>query len=1781
MPAADGEPLAYLPLDFVQYPWLAGMPLADPDGDGMRNDQEMIQVNAANPQASNTDPTPLWMTDASFAYSYTSQYYPMSLSVLALWPLASNAGSGAGDIESDGYMFSFEMNEGYDTDNDGLPDGAERTKTVLEASDPQLFTDPSARQALYLPGPKGGVSSLAISYSPSHPANSTTMRITSAADIFRQFTVECWIKPEPESCAAGSKCTVLERVCAYPPSGVNSSGAIGEDEKHYVRATFRIGIENGHPYGLFDNSDARASESYLGVSSARVTSDVELTNKWYHVALTFDGSELAIVVHEKDSTGRSGRRNFISSNLMPANGVSEILQQVNAAFPYYSYIAYDSAFVIGASADETGINLQNPIAPPRAANYSRHYVGYVGEVRVWDGARTSSSISSDYDRKMTYADAVANRAVVYDSWKAGGSRSSTDGTEVMPPELVQLYTFEGLHGATDPKYVATAPAAFNLNVKAPAAKSLSDVNGKDIPVVVGWRTALDASLKSTVYTDEAYVPWVKNLVGKLPIFDGSVADSVYWGENLAGDHTPVEIGVSKFDFPRTANPYALSANFRDLTLRLRRYGVLNGGKEDEESSLTNGAASSVFSSLAMLYKFDLRSRMSSTSDLVPLGGAYARRCTDFWDGEGAMDADILTTDGLSEADKKGNGLPDWWEEYCRDNYFDGMGYDPGMAMTLDTVVNYNGTRMKASEAYLRDIAKGMLPTTAIDADYADSADFDCNGIPDWWENLYGVKEGEAFEDNDNDGLSNIVEYMLSENFDLRDSGNAHKIFSPNEAYSDSSIDPDYFFRVGSLYVGEIFADHDWIEDWWENGYSADYVSALEYDAVGDKDDDGWSAWAEARYSQQVSPIVANNQFHYDATDGLVWDYPIPTVQLKVHYNGRREADVRNASMGVKIGRTLNPSKSFDAEYYISGTSSGLASDMGGSSFGNASSSTMTSLYTRVIGKWSNRRVYGTLTPGFINSSDLALQIAYNPSDVVYSWELHVYTYNGSYDVVYRRGSKAEYLQDCRTYGVGNVTLLSTSDGYKELQGVEVRTDLTSNIATLSIHGSGSFASGAEIGTVNLKTGEYDLDLGVFANGYVRNAADDNDVVSLEDQTYRFVYSANESTGIPRDLYLGEADSGRIYEGKNKIVVWADLDGNGTFDVDEPFGFVQDVDISWRRRKVEVELFDESPTTPRIDLTKATSDRGMSILEYAISISNAQQSASSISWLSYNRYESVTLPAADASPVRVRVVRWMYNNAPLYSSSSIAPRVVFDKYFNPVEHPTLTEADLLADGDLDIDWQYLKSEVVDPLGLVDVTRVSYLVIVGEGKTNWASQTDSKLVLDVVDQVIERKFDSTQAKAEVWSPKNEWSVVYAARPTFEWTIPGGSGETGYSAFRIQILPETGSGVVWDSGDVALPPRDSNGRYVWTAPAYVGCELEPSVNYRWRVSALNAKFRDPNWSDVGYFRMESEVSGSGLGRIDVCAKYFGPANVLGNGRVVVEAFESPDFSGYPASRAVITNKAAVAATETIHTKLVALTGLKRGSYYIRAYIDDLANGVSNVHDNWESWGYVTDRSGTKREMFEPVALVIDESIGAGDLAVVYIEDADTNGNRLPDAWEMLMNGGSLDNGTINLNETLKCGLSVNNALTGGKLTNGTDSAGVAVAHFSNSLRTRGLAALALGVSPDSITVNQSGQIELENKVDSIEIEELSFVGGKLTIAVSGKVTPAAEASGTSFYELSYAPAKEVVCEIYRRASLAAEDGWELVASRTVTVGSGAAEIEVPQGEESSGFYKVVVKQ
>ena len=107
--------------------------------------------------------------------------------------------------------------------------------------------------------------------------------------------------------------------------------------------------------------------------------------------------------------------------------------------------------------------------------------------------------------------------------------------------------------------------------------------------------------------------------------------------------------------------------------------------------------------------------------------------------------------------------------------------------------------MPAWQAYLRDLAAGMLSDGKYHPEFADSRDLDHDGIPDWWEDMYKIDTGskdDATADPDHDGLSNYQEYRIAE---------VDRIIAldPTLAHSVTEDVTDYFVQTTNS-VGETF-----------------------------------------------------------------------------------------------------------------------------------------------------------------------------------------------------------------------------------------------------------------------------------------------------------------------------------------------------------------------------------------------------------------------------------------------------------------------------------------------------------------------------------------------------------------------------------------------------------------------------------------------------------------------------------------------------------------------------------------------------------------------------------------------------------------------------------------------------------------------------------------------------------------------------------------------------------------------------------------------------------------
>jgi hypothetical protein len=145
-------------------------------------------------------------------------------------------------------------------------------------------------------------------------------------------------------------------------------------------------------------------------------------------------------------------------------------------------------------------------------------------------------------------------------------------------------------------------------------------------------------------------------------------------------------------------------------------------------------------------------------------------------------------------------------------------------------------------------------------------------------------------------------------------------------------------------------------------------------------------------------------------------------------------------------------------------------------------------------------------------------------------------------------------------------------------------------------------------------------------------------------------------------------------------------------------------------------------------------------------------------------------------------------------------------------------------------------------------------------------------------------------------------------------------------------------------------------------------------------------------------------------------------------VQAFDSPDFTGVPAGEGYVTDVTTLKSEKTMSAN-VKLFGLKPGTYYLRAFIDTDGDGVWS---RWESWGYgnyvgaadaatvrLTRGQGALSKTKEIAAVAFPFTPRAYTLVIgqdtpeaeIFIEDADTDNDGLPDAWEWTTNHGSLD--------------------------------------------------------------------------------------------------------------------------------------------------------------------------
>ncbi|MBQ6247858.1 MAG: LamG domain-containing protein, partial [Kiritimatiellae bacterium] len=357
------------------------MPNADPDQDDIPNWEEAISPDQPTPANHNTDPSPLWMTDMSYDRSFVNLYYNWG-SAANFWtieneqypeyehyPYPDNMYPGMMDPRPH-YVFDFECNEGFDTDNDNLSDPYEINGSAGGVTDSQNPDRPIGRKALYLDGNAAARTRSVCAFGP---------------NALRSFTLEVWVMPEEP--ASGKMQVILERPVTWNESNTSPT-------YEQIRRNFRLGLlGDGRPFVEFDNGSKNlVTERAIAPEGSSLDA-----GRWHHLAATMDGFSGKLALF------KDGRRIASKSTTsIPYTGFTTTALNAVGSDEYHQ--PRWSPVVIGASDANPVGQVDGSYEFYNGAIYGvgggqpqlgDFFKGWVDEVHIWDGARPGGEDAGD------------------------------------------------------------------------------------------------------------------------------------------------------------------------------------------------------------------------------------------------------------------------------------------------------------------------------------------------------------------------------------------------------------------------------------------------------------------------------------------------------------------------------------------------------------------------------------------------------------------------------------------------------------------------------------------------------------------------------------------------------------------------------------------------------------------------------------------------------------------------------------------------------------------------------------------------------------------------------------------------------------------------------------------------------------------------------------------------------------------------------------------------------------------------------------------------------------------------------------------------------------------------------------------------------------------------------------------------------------------------------------------------------------------------------------------
>lgn len=1606
--------------NYYAYPWLAGAPFADPDGDALINSEEAVNgVFGDKAKRYGTDPSPLWMTDPSNPNSLVARFYqrlnaaafavtyeggnPMDDTALGGLSFTSGRTLALGAEDAIPYVWKanrlitddtptlasailpFEVNEGFDTDGDGFGDLTELTSTTILSGDPQALRTPNRQQSAYFGG-TGVLQSLVNAHF--------------GPLALRTFTVECWIKPDATQ--ADGELILIDRPWRFDENVASSAAQIRHNFQLGLRSAGGVCVPFVRYTGAGTAIDANGSAVDEGTPKASPTvasaAPVE-TDEWTHLAATYDGARLVLFVNGTEVSAQT-------CNLVPANGTISF-----SAAPtdnVRSYTFRQAPIVIGGTpADGWFANLAAVDTEKAFTDlYTGLYRGFIDEVRIWNGARTAAQVKDNFRHVFSEAELLSNRLSAFTERFTGNGYYQ----DINTAELLALYTFNDMLAGTkvtpegetlavaDTKPWETYPGEKTIGgadkpgsflyrrsglAKTPASPDVAQGMPADATeVFTSYYAALPGNLRSTKYTETEYVPFAHNLVGHLPQMDVERRNEHLFARVALQKGTPPRLGSPSGDFSHNKptdsvywTPYAAGTNvtstvqFPNVKTAANPYGY--------RYETTVGFDARTYR------EYDAYTYRNSP-DLIAYGDVFPKYDFDSWNNSPSTDP--------------GAGDPETEASKPSGNWFD---YSSGEGSDL------NDKQHSVGGEWLEDHVAG-----------GSTEDTDGDLMPNWWENYYGqdpedpTGENGPHGDRDGDFLTNYAEYLAKSD--------------PGKYSTLGNEVPDYqipiWFRRGRPTFGLLYTDNDFMEDHWEASNRNERLTVDLHDAEADADGDGWSNWAEARANfrsgrHSTNPNAATS---ISQTGKVTREMPTPALRLTVDYFGDQNV-YTNAVAGAKLlvhaYTQANGNSAPDATFELP-----LAVGEGEEQ----------ATVSQELGLWHNGTFSGYLDIGNITP--------------------------GSLKIRYERYRANETSQN------GNSSTTTTESIYFDIFGdtltdndvAELYTEMPATYINDEGQRVGSGVVRVKAGSINYRTGYFTLDFsntedweeeGHYAevgdNGLLTNITPYNRKEFLGTASYKYGVVPGKSNTFT----MVSPKSGYLKEGKNNFFVFADLNADGYWNDGEPAGIPDqhDVDIGFDivGRPLHVALTEIAPPgSVRLDVRrivnalKAESDSG------------TVDSADGSSLL--NPSTGKALDPTKFSGLKDGMKYWLvltpYENIVGADPSINAEVVAFRKLYN-VQKPYLTEDDIFAASASGLPGTAAENQLA-------MSYKAYLVPENVYNAGGSVPTWADYNIAVVTNIFSRL---DRANTKVRTPiggailhNTEVSFEWTSNvqvPTFTLTIQKIGDATGASITPVTVYEDTVRGVApaatdGGSGSETLyryryalprgigelrnggtPELFGNGLYSYTVSLkpYNGSSAELTGTFRLQLrdsgdpTMVDGKAISYDAQDSFYVRTRVRYNGV------LCKD-----EDFGNGRILIEAHSSASFNGAPV--AAVSDVLRTDAADPEAAKLNPFVRMsrdivtKRGEtevfwstrfdaeirglptkepVYLVAYLDLNRNGR---RDAWEPWGYATQgTSAVGGYYFDPRA-VVPVNNGRDILVEFYIQDVDTDNDKLADSWEWL---------------------------------------------------------------------------------------------------------------------------------------------------------------------------------